>query len=690
MSTSIMETNKKNETNTKSDGIIYFRYDQVGPQIVEKGIGSSSSIAPKTHFLSSIPKKYRLLTSDLLLEGGSLDVGLSLHVGSSSDVGSSKLPDGSLETEKLKKNNHKLLLEDYASQKKNVWPQKLHLFEMNPSIAKLPNKYRHDPIWHTYFNNLNNNKGNGDGNMPLYVSVYRITHWNNCYDGTINVKMYGGSWKNVGLGGSNKKTSSNVSSVIPQTDYLGLALLDSNLNIVMDITVTLQTVSTVTFFPNYNDYRLFNFRKYDKDGSGEEQLYLTSVNHIAPIELSLVTSLVVEEVQDQSQGQQQQQMQSQSQQSPRPPKGYIQIPNAFQNDVDVDVTTSTTPLPQFQLQVFIRKYSSCPIGKTINKRAQASKNLLYFQNTHNNNNKKQNTNNTNNNNISNDNIQLLFQPRWNPNEVFQNINLNAKCRLHQKDTTLQYSTTFDPQEPQAREKFETVEKLFYPTYHYEELFVQDRGSACCIDIYVNTTINSDTNNTTKHEYDENQNQNQNKQLQKQNQLLKVAVVHPKTKYPGNNLPLGITPNTYLSRFIAFLPEDPYTILYKSNMFCLPYPTIRRDDEEGGDKTNDNNGSNLNPLTYMKMIPLEFGSMNETGTAYSNCPRIHFVTGMIDKIDHSKDTDNNGEDEDNNNNDNTNNNDFNNNDGSVILSYGVSDCLSRFIEIKKSEIIRMLI
>ena len=126
--------------------------------------------------------------------------------------------------------------------------------------------------------------------------------------------------------------------------------------------------------------------------------------------------------------------------------------------------------------------------------------------------------------------------------------------------------------PQAKEKFETVEKLFYPTYHYEELFVQDRGSACCIDIYVNVTINSTEH---EHEYDE------NKQNKTQLQLLKVAVVHPKTKYPGNNLPLGITPNTYLSRFIAFLPEDPYTILYKSNMFCLPYPTIRRDDKRGG-------------------------------------------------------------------------------------------------------------
>ncbi|OEU12453.1 hypothetical protein FRACYDRAFT_243705 [Fragilariopsis cylindrus CCMP1102] len=653
MTTESSTSTNKNEAN--KCGIIYLRYDQVGPQIVETGSSGSigSSIAPKTHFLSSIPKKYRLLTSDLL---GVDVVGSSLHVGSSSDGSSeSDGSSGSLESEKKK--NHKLLLDDYSSNKNNVWPNKLHLFEMNPSIAKLPDKYRQDPTWQTYFNS--SNKGNG---MPLYVSVYRITHWNNCYDGDINLNMYGGSWENV-LG---KSKFSNVS--IPQTDYIGLSLLDSKLNILKDITVNLKTVSTVKFFPNYNDHRLFNLN---------EQLYFTSVNHIAPIELSL-TSLVAQD-QDQSQGEQQQKQS----QSPPISDGYIQIPNAFQNDdavnnADVNVnadnvknnvtnvTTALSSTQQLQLQVFIRKYSSCPIGKTINKRAQTSKNLLYFQN----------------NNRNND-IKLLFQPRWNPNEVFHKVNLNLKCNIGKgKDTTLKYSTTFDPQEQQAIEKFETVEKSLYPNYNYDELFVQDRGSACCIDIYVNT-INSDIDeNKNKHE--SKQNQNNQKQDKKQLQKLKVAVVHPKTKYPGKQLPLGITPNTYLSRFIAFLPNDPYTILYKSNMFCLPYPTL--DDKEGGDNTNDNsndnddnNGSNLNPLTYMKMVPLEFG-MNETA-AYYNCPRIHFVTGMIDKIDNSKDTDNNGGDEANND---------SNNDGSVILSYGVSDCLSRFIEIKKSEIIRMLI
>ena len=46
----------------------------------------------------------------------------------------------------------------------------------------------------------------------------------------------------------------------------------------------------------------------------------------------------------------------------------------------------------------------------------------------------------------------------------------------------------------------------------------------------------------------------------------------------------------------------------------------------------------------------------------DCPRIHFVMGMIDKVDDAS---------------------------KVIISYGVNDCLSQFVTIEKSEIARML-
>jgi len=60
-----------------------------------------------------------------------------------------------------------------------------------------------------------------------------------------------------------------------------------------------------------------------------------------------------------------------------------------------------------------------------------------------------------------------------------------------------------------------------------------------------------------------------------------------------------------------------------------------------------------------MQPMTFGNVT------LHCPRIHFVTGMTD-VGNSKQQ-----------------------GGSVLISYGVSDCLSRVVEIPKSEIVRML-
>jgi hypothetical protein len=561
--------------------------------------------------------------------------------------------------------------------------------------------------------------------MPQYVSVYRVTHWNNCYDGNINLKMFGGSIV--------RETKYNIEqgNIPPQTDYIGISLLDINMNIVIDTTVNLRTIVTSSttskpkkknpkkkkkkkndriLFPMYNDYRLFNLN--DNNGN-DDQLYLTTMNHIAPIELSLlVTATTTTATATATLLKQQQQ--------PQPPIGYIEIPNAFNvNDVNNKTATAssnttatsnttaatasnpaTATTNPVSLQVFIRNYSSCPIGKTINKRKQSSKNLLYFQN---NGNENDNTNSSSNTN-TNTNTKLLVQPRWNPNEVLDNVDLNLICKPN-KDTKTKYSINIDEQVKQAKEGYQTIEKLLYPSYTNNDLFVDDRGSACCTEIYMNmnntnSANNMNTNtNTTKSENEEHDDQQQQRK-QLPNQKLKVAVVHPKTKYPGKNLPIGIKSNMYLSRFIAFLPEYPYTIIYKSGMFCLGYPaTDNMDNKENQNKQNDNdndndNGSNQNPLTYMKMIPLEFGINNNTNTNINetetetetestyyynyNCPRIHFVTGMIDKVEVDKV---------NNVNNNANNN--NNNDGSVILSYGVSDCLSRFIEIKKSEIIRML-
>jgi hypothetical protein len=54
----------------------------------------------------------------------------------------------------------------------------------------------------------------------------------------------------------------------------------------------------------------------------------------------------------------------------------------------------------------------------------------------------------------------------------------------------------------------------------------------------------------------------------------------------------------------------------------------------------------------------------------DCPKIHFVLSIVDKV-----TDDANDDDD--------------DDEAVIVSYGVSDCVSRFVELSKREIATML-
>ncbi|KAL3911420.1 MAG: hypothetical protein SGILL_007288 [Bacillariaceae sp.] len=205
--------------------------------------------------------------------------------------------------------------------------------------------------------------------------------------------------------------------------------------------------------------------------------------------------------------------------------------------------------------------------------------------------------------------------------------------------TKQPITPYDDsdKEPYLDPSFKTIDEELFPE-QLGRIFLGDRGSACCtemVDPVLNKTVN-------------------------------VAVVHPKTRFPGKNLPEGVFPNTYLSRWIAFSPEHPYRIVARSGMFCLGYPS----DIDGLVKniTNDNvaSGSYQYPLATTEMNPLSFGGVPH------NCPRIHFVMGLIDKIV-----------DDENDHGNTTHSD------SVLISYGVSDCLSRIVEVSKADIHAML-
>ena len=143
-----------------------------------------------------------------------------------------------------------------------------------------------------------------------------------------------------------------------------------------------------------------------------------------------------------------------------------------------------------------------------------------------------------------------------------------------------------------------------------QILIADRGSACCATIH-----------------------------DPQGNELFLGVSHPKTPFPGKNLPEGIEKNTYFSRFYVFEKASPYNIVQRTGAFCLGYPK-----EE-----------TQNPIypNHKEMWIID---------DLMECPKIHFVTGIVDKVG---------------------------DDSKVIVSYGISDCISRFIEIDKSEIVKML-
>jgi hypothetical protein len=159
-----------------------------------------------------------------------------------------------------------------------------------------------------------------------------------------------------------------------------------------------------------------------------------------------------------------------------------------------------------------------------------------------------------------------------------------------------------------------MEELLYPFLKKgQEIFTRDRGTACCATLLDPTT----------------------------NKEVFLGVSHTTTPYPGKNLPVDLMRNIYLSRFYVFEKTHPYKVLARTGAFCLG-----RSQEDTG-----------NPLWNVSdQTEMEFGS------EWINCPKIHFISGITEKVG---------------------------DDSKVILAYGVSDCLSRFVEVDKAAIAKML-
>ena len=208
-------------------------------------------------------------------------------------------------------------------------------------------------------------------------------------------------------------------------NYLGLALLNENLDIITDITVTLEGIQSSNrsgregiFIKRYEDYRVFNLRggnnTWNGNGDGNddhEQLYLTTYASIVPIQLSLLSY----------------NNNNNNNNNTTPLPNSVELPPAFPSKVSSSNKSSSSS-PSFR--VWARDYVSCT-GSAV-----SAKNLMYFD-------KSISTTNTSPTTITSTNstrrnptkkeIRVVYSPNT-PLEV-HSVDLDQKCNMTRNNAT---------------------------------------------------------------------------------------------------------------------------------------------------------------------------------------------------------------------------------------------------------------
>lgn len=172
--------------------------------------------------------------------------------------------------------------------------------------------------------------------------------------------------------------------------------------------------------------------------------------------------------------------------------------------------------------------------------------------------------------------------------------------------------------------FTVEETLLAREYEFFEVpFTADRGGACCIEIH-------DPRQPSK--------------------SLWLGISHSKTPHSRKKVTDRLKSNQYLSRWYAFEQLDPYKIVAVSGYFCLS--------SLPGDASHTDDALKANPLLSHAAATTSW----TLGSLVMDCPVIHFVTGMTEKI---------------------------NDNSKLILGYGIGDCASMFIEVAKAEVLHLL-
>jgi len=169
----------------------------------------------------------------------------------------------------------------------------------------------------------------------------------------------------------------------------------------------------------------------------------------------------------------------------------------------------------------------------------------------------------------------------------------------------------------------TVEELWFEFSVFTET---QHGGACCIS--VGSQLLGPSSIT---EYDH----------------VLVGVAHSKVPYRNDANKRRLAPHHhYVSSFYAFEPRPPHRIVAGSGYFCLGFPSSHEENKSG------------NP--YGALLQKNRMTMND---AKFNCPQIHFVSGIAEKVG---------------------------DEGRALIAYGVNDCASRIVEVSKRDIARLLL
>jgi hypothetical protein len=521
---------------------------------------------------------------------------------------------------------------EYSRHAENVYPQRDYYFDYNPSIVRLPS--------------IANAHANAHAGPYYYLASFRVSNQNYCFHPQDRQRIMTGS-------SANSRTTNNNSNNNNNKDWLGLALLSAQLDILADGVVNVQEIPGLGG-RSAQDFRLFvlpaatattsnNNNNKDQSSSSSQQIYLSSNDVIVPLWVALPS------------------------------------PSSKSTPFALPTNVHATRIPHVfgTLEAWIRPFVSCApchrgggkqqrmamCGKNFNYFAPAAGNAIHSENA-----------------VENDNGTAFCEIWPSPPHLVRAINLTQPCQRqfqqeleqpHDSNNNNDYAVEWSSSTSIVH-SFATIEQAWFPDappaaaanannsgrrqQQNNKFLTRGRGSACCIEIVINDT----------HEV-----------IRRRRRRLWMGIEHSKTlpsrissSRGGSSGTFVQQPNHYLSRLYAFEQEAPFALVARSGHFCLGFPSPSEHQQQ-----HDEDNPPLVQVTSWRKLVL--GNPNQTTTTTTNtnisaddsassvvfdCPRIHFVSGMT--LDAT-------------------------NSSLVIIAYGVNDCLSRFVRVHLEDLQQLL-